>query len=133
MKMLLDTSFLLSAMRHKIDISSELMKFGKATLYVIDLVVKELESFKDGRGRKAVDSRMSLRFLDQEGAHVIKTGGAHTDSEIVTYATNRKMTVCTVDGPLKRTLVRRGALVITIRQGRYLVRVPSAKRARERG
>ena len=127
MKMLLDTSFLLFAMRKKIDIVSELMKFGKASLYVLDLVVKELESFTTGRGKKAVDSKLSLGFLKQEGVHVIITGGGQTDQEIVTYATNRKMSVCTVDGQLKRTLVRRGASVITIRQGRYMVKIPHHK------
>jgi rRNA-processing protein FCF1 len=123
MKILLDTSFLISAMRGRIDIMPELMKFGKPYLYVLDLVVKELESFAAGRGRQAANSRLSLRFIDEEGVHIIKTAGGNTDSKIVTYATNRKMAVCTVDRSLKRTLRRRGTKVITIRQGKYLVQV----------
>ena len=112
-------------MRNKIDLMPELMKFGRASLFVLDLVVQELESFADGRGRKAVDSRSSLQFILEQGVHVIRTNGGQTDNQIVTYATNRKMAVCTVDRRLKTTLVRRGAKVITIRQGKYLVLVPS--------
>lgn len=121
MKMLLDTSFLITAMRGKIDIMGELRKFGKPSLNVLDLVVEELESFSTGRSKRAVDSRLSLGFIKESDVHVIKTRGGHTDSKIITYATNRKMAVCTVDKQLKETLLRRGAKVITIRQGRYLV------------
>lgn len=124
MKILLDTSFLITAMRGKMDIMDELRKFGKPALFVLDLVVKELESFSTERGRRAVDSRLSLGFIKKSGVHIIKTsGGGHTDGKIITYATNRKMAVCTMDRKLKDTLLRRGAKVITIRQGKYLVLV----------
>ena len=123
MKILLDTSFLITAMRGKIDIMDELRKFGKPSLHVLDLVVKELESFSTGRSKRAVDSRLSLGFIERSGVHIIKTMGGHTDMNIITYATNRKMAVCTMDRQLKETLLRRGAKVITIRQGKYLVLV----------
>jgi rRNA-processing protein FCF1 len=125
MKILLDTSFLISAMRSKMDILGELRKFGRPELYVLDLVVGELESFAKGRGRKAINSRLSLKFLDQENAVIIKTMGGQTDRKIVSYATNRKMAVCTVDRRLKLTLVRRGTNVISIRQRKYLVLMPA--------
>ncbi|MBN2330246.1 MAG: hypothetical protein JXC85_00350 [Candidatus Aenigmarchaeota archaeon] len=122
MKMLLDTSFLITAMRGKMDITGELRKFGQPSLHVLDLVIKELESFSTGRGGKAVLSRLSLAFIGKSGVHVIKTrGGGHTDRKIITYATNRKMAVCTMDKQLKETLLRRGTKVISIRQGRYPV------------
>ncbi len=129
MKILLDTSFIMSAMGSRIDIIPELRKFGSPALYVLNLVVQELESLAAGRGRKAMNSRLSLRFVEREGVHIIKTSGGQTDSKIVTYATNRKMVVCTVDRVLKRTLLRRGAKVITIRQGKYLVLVQTRQRA----
>jgi rRNA-processing protein FCF1 len=128
MKMLLDTSFIISATKGRLDIVEELRKFGRPSLYVLDLVVKELESFSTGRGKRALDSRMSLRFIEQNGVHVIRTRGGHTDRKIVTYATNRGMAVCTVDRQLKETLLRRGAKVITIRQGKYLVLAMALKR-----
>jgi rRNA-processing protein FCF1 len=121
MRMLLDTSFLITAMKGKMDILDELRKFGKPTLNVLDLVVKELESFSGGGSRRAIDSRLSLKFIEDSDIHVIKTRGGHTDNKIITYATNRKMVVCTMDKKLKETLLRRGAKVITIRQGKYLV------------
>jgi len=125
MKILLDTSFLISAMLSKMDILGELRKFGRPELYVLDLVVGELESFVKGRGKKAINSRLSLKFLDHENVVIIKTIGGQTDRKIVSYATNRKMAVCTVDRRLKLTLLRRGTNVISIRQRKYLVLMPA--------
>ncbi len=130
MKILLDTSFIISAVRGRIDILAELRKFGRPSLHVLDLVVKELESFSSGRSKKAADSRLSLSFILENGVHVIRTRGGHTDRKIVTYAANRGMAVCTVDRQLKETLLRRGAKVITIRQGKYLVLAQARQRGR---
>jgi rRNA-processing protein FCF1 len=124
MRLILDTSFLMNAMEGKIDIMSELRKFGEPKLSTLDLVVKELEGFSVGRGRNARNAKLSLGFIKNEGVRVIKAGGKNTDNNIVSYAGNRKMDVCTTDAELKKTLMRRGVGVVTIRQGRYLVKPP---------
>ena len=122
MKILLDTSFLISAMKNKIDIVSELRRFGEPKLHVINLVLDELLGFSAGASIKARNARLSLQFIEREGVRIINASGKNTDRNIVRYAGNRRMAVCTIDSDLKKTLLRRGASVITIRQGRYLVR-----------
>ena len=123
MDFLLDTSFLVCAMDGKIDIRSELSKFGRPCLFVLDLVVKELERLGESNGRDATNAKLSLLFLKRERAAVIKAGSGNTDRKILEYSLNRNMTVCTVDKELKDRLSRGGMGVITIRQGKFLVRV----------
>ena len=122
MNILLDTSFLMHAAAAKIDIMTELRKFGEPRLYTLNLVVDELGGFSPGRTRKAMSARIALKFIEEEAVRVIKAGGKNTDRNIVRYAGNRKLTVCTTDRELKKTLRRRGVSVITIRQGSYLVK-----------
>lgn len=130
MKFLIDTSFIVSATGSKIDVVTELRKFGKPEMYVLDLVIQELEKLSSGRGKKAKDSRLSLAILGKVGVNVIKTRPGNTDRKIMTYALNRDMTVCTIDAKLKRTLLKRGAKVVIIRQGKYLVFAPPKKQLR---
>jgi rRNA-processing protein FCF1 len=123
MEFLLDTSFLVSAMENKIDIVAELRKFGRPSLYVLDLVVKELENLSGGKGEDAASARLALSFLGKRGqVSVIRASKGNTDRKIIEYSLNRNMAVCTLDRELKESLARGGIEVITIRQGRYLVR-----------
>ena len=130
MKVMLDTSFLLAAMEGKIDIVSELQKFDRPELYVLDLVMKELKSFSAGRSRKAFFSRLSLDFIQKSGTEIVKTVRGQTDRRIVSYAINHEMWVCTMDAAMKKMLRKRGVPVITIRQGRYLVNIHQLSQAR---
>jgi rRNA-processing protein FCF1 len=129
MKVLFDTSFLVSAMEFKIDLVSELMKFGKPEMFVLDLVRRELVVLSEGRGRTGRDARLSLMFIEAAGVGEIKTGfTGHTDRKMMTYALNRQMAVCTIDLRFKKSLVKRGVRVITIRQRKFLALVPPAQR-----
>lgn len=122
MDILLDTSFLMSVMQGKIDIMPELRKFGKPKLFVLDLVIKELESLSSAGGQDGTAARLALTFLKREAVEVIEAGKGHTDRKIVEYSMDRDMVVCTIDKELKDRLLMGGMEVITIRQGKYFVR-----------
>lgn len=128
MKFLLDTNFLITAYENKIDIISELLKFGKPELCVIDLVIKELERFSTDKSKRSLHSRLSLKFIKNESVETIKTKGGHTDKKIVLKALNKKMVVCTNDKKLKESLLKKGIEVVTIRQNRYFVKIIPKKR-----
>jgi rRNA-processing protein FCF1 len=130
MKILFDTSFLVSAMKFKIDIIPELMKFGKPEMFVLDMVVRELAELAKGRGKDGINSRLSIGFIEREHVGVMKTHPGYTDRKIITYALNRDMAVCTVDGSLKKMLLKRGAKVIIIMQGKYLTLAPNFQKRR---
>ncbi len=122
MDVLLDTSFMVTAFADRIDVSAELLKFGRPKLFVLDLVVGELEKLAGGNGKDAAAARMSLDYIKRRHAAVIRTKPGNTDKRIIEYSLNRNMTVCTVDAELRDSLRRGGMEVITIRQGKYLVR-----------
>jgi rRNA-processing protein FCF1 len=122
MDFLLDTSFLVSSMGNRIEVTAELRKFGVPVLYVLDLVIEELEKLSARRGKDAVSARLALEFLKRENAAVIRVRKGNTDRKIIECSVKSNMTVCTMDKGLKEKLRRKGAGVIAIRQGRYLVR-----------
>lgn len=121
MKVLLDTSFLVAVIENKIDMVMELKKFGKPELVVLDLVVNELKSLSEGRGKDSTNARLALQVLGKEMVNVLNAGEGNTDRKIAEYAERMDMTVCTIDRKLKDSLREKGAKVITIRQKRYLV------------
>jgi rRNA-processing protein FCF1 len=119
MKVLLDTSFLVAAVDNKIDLRLELSKFGRPEMHVLDLVQGELKKLSEGRGKDAANARVALQFLGRRMVKVVRAGEGSTDRKL---AEKRGFAVCTIDRKLKDSLMRKGAAVITIRQGRYLVR-----------
>jgi rRNA-processing protein FCF1 len=122
MDFLLDTSFLVAAMEGKMDLMDELRKFGRPKLFVLDLVLSELSMLAERRGKNGIGARLSLDFLKREYAEVIKAKSGNTDLKIIEYSMDRDMMVCTIDKNLKDRLLAGGMSVITIRQGKYLVR-----------
>jgi uncharacterized protein len=122
MDFLLDTSFLVAAIESKMDLMDELRKFGRPKLFVLDLVISELSMLAKGRGKDGIGARLGLDFLRRECAEVIKAGSGNTDMKIIEYSMDRDMMVCTIDKGLKDRLLSGGMSVITIRQGKYLIR-----------
>jgi rRNA-processing protein FCF1 len=122
MKVLLDTSFLVAVMEMKIDLVHELRKFGSPELHVIDLVVNELKRLSEGKGKAAKNANLALQFLGRRMVRVIRAGEGSTDRKLAECAEKDGSAVCTIDRKLKDSLLKKGIPVITIRQGRYLVR-----------
>ncbi len=122
MMVLLDTSFLVTVMEKKIDLFHELRKFGNPEMHVLDLVQDELEKLSTGRGKDAGNARVALQFLGRKRIGIVRAGEGNTDRMLIEYAEKEGFAVCTIDRKLKDSLLNRGVVVITIRQGRYLVR-----------
>ncbi len=120
MKFLLDTSFLMTAAAFRIDIEDGLRRFGKPELFVLGLVLGELDELAKGRGRDGIHARVSLKLLESLGATVIRTRAAHTDTVMVRQAVMKGMAVCTADRKLKETLLRKGVCVVDIRRKKIL-------------
>jgi rRNA-processing protein FCF1 len=121
MKVLLDTSFMIAVMESKIDLNSELKKFGNPELIVLDLVVNELKKLSEGRGKDSKNAKLALQFLGRKMVDVLKAGEGNTDRKLTEYAQKRGMAVCTIDKKLKASLLKKKLKAITIRQKRYLV------------
>ena len=119
MKFLLDTNFLLAQGEFKLDIFSELKKFGLPELYTLDLVVEEIKFLAGGKGRDARNSKLALRMIEEKNIKILKSEMEKTDFELERLS-KEGYVVCTQDKKLAKRLVRAGNKVISVRQKRYL-------------
>ncbi len=120
MKIILDTNFLLIPGKFKVDVFSELERFGKPELFTLDLVVSELEKLSKGRGKDAGNAKLGLELVKKNKVKTIKSSGKNTDSEIERLAAEEDYIVCTQDRELIEKLKREGIQIIHLRQKRYL-------------
>lgn len=120
MKFLLDTSFLISALRFKVDILSELMKFGKPELYTLHSVVSELAKISSSSGKNGKNALLALSFVNKKVKIIEDVNRTNTDESIIKIAKDKEFIVCTQDSELKKKLKKIGVSIITIRQKKYL-------------
>lgn len=111
MKILLDTSFLITTFKNKIRWEEELR--GEE-LYVLDGVIKELERLK----KEKKEINLILELLKKNKVRVIKGKKEKVDDALIE---ERDYAVATQDKELKKRL--KGRKIISIRQGKYLMRV----------
>jgi len=109
---LLDTNFLVIPYQFKVDIYSELRKFGDPDMYTVGPVLQELSKLKNGNE--------AFRLYMIKGGKVIETGGTIADDEIVKMAKDGAYVVCTQDIKLQERLKEHGVKIVFLRQQRYL-------------
>ncbi len=112
----LDTCFILTALKFKIDIESELKRIleEKFQIFYIDKTLNELKN-------KPLE-KLSLEILKKLNAKPIKTDSEkNVDSLLIAHTVdNPEDLIATQDKRLKEKLKKRNARIITIRQKRYL-------------
>ena len=119
MKILLDTNFLMIPGKFKVDVFSELHKFGRTEIFTLSLVVEELEHISKGKGKDAGNAKLALGLIKKKGIKILKAGG-ETDSEIERIAAEEDFIVCTQDKELIKKLKMENVQIIHLRQKKYL-------------
>ena len=119
MKFLLDTNFLMIPGKFKVDVFSELEKFGKPELYTVSAVVRELEKLSKSGGDKP-HAKLGLELLRKKGVEVLQTDGYDADMELERTAVEEDFVVCTQDKELIKRLKKEEIRVISLRQKKYL-------------
>ncbi|MDP2717596.1 MAG: hypothetical protein Q8P02_02540 [Candidatus Micrarchaeota archaeon] len=115
MDILLDTNFLIGAMKRKIDVRAQLEeKFENVAFFVPSRVPEEMDLIPL-RERKLAKTLMAALC-----PIVVQTQG-HTDDAIVREAQKRGMAVATQDLSLKKRLKRLNLPIITLSQNRVIV------------
>jgi len=110
-KFLLDTSFILTCVKQKIDFFDELL--GEQIL-IPEQVIQEL------RRLKTSDSELALKILDKKKFKKIDIGKGHVDKRIIKYAReNPEIIVATLDKEIKnktknKNLIIRGKMKLEI-------------------
>lgn len=119
MKFLLDANFLMIPGKFKVDVFSELMRFGKPELYTLDLVVQELEKKAAGKGKDARHAKLALTLVERKYIGILPAKGK-ADQEIERIAAEQNMIVCTQDRELIKKLKAEEVPVISLRQKKRL-------------
>lgn len=112
-KAILDTSFILTCVKQKIDFLDEIKFMGIKVLIpeeVLDEVRKIMKSGKKLHFRE--NAKLALKILNKNGFKKIRLGTTHVDKGLVNFAEkNKDVIVATLDRELKKK-IKKPKLVI---------------------
>jgi len=110
MKILLDTSFLISAIKYKIDFLNELKGHE---LVILEPIKIELEKLIKGKKKGNLEAKIALELIEKNKIKIKKTDIKEADDALA----NENEIVATQDKELKKRLKK----IITIRQKKFLI------------
>ena len=112
-KIILDTDFLITAIKYKIDLFSELNRLCdfKKEVFIVDKTVEELKN--------KPQEKLIREIIREKHIKVIKTENNKNVDDLLLEL--EKTIVCTQDLELKKKIKKQGRKVITIRQKKYLI------------
>jgi rRNA-processing protein FCF1 len=126
MKILIDTNFVLTCVKQKIDFSNlaEELFDEKIEWLVPQDVLNELGVLKDRKGMKVADrtaAKTSFEILEKIGAKVVELGGKNpnVDIKIVNYILDKEIILATLDRNLKGRVKNQ---ILTIR-GKKMIEI----------
>ena len=127
-KIILDTNFLVSAIRFKIDIFSELQRICdfKYIVYIVEGTINELEKLVEtGKPKDTISAKISLELIKKKKIKIIKTLSKNkrvknVDLLILNLIKKGDFIVATQDKELKREIRKKGVPIIVLRQRKYL-------------
>lgn len=97
---ILDTNFILSCIRNKIDFFEEIPLMGIGII-IPEEVILEIEKFKD----KKTEANIALILLNKNKFEKISFGKGHVDKKIINYAKeNPRIIVATLDKDIKKKI-----------------------------
>ena len=112
-KAVLDTNFILSCVKQKIDFLDEI-KFMGMEILIPEEVLKEVEKIRDS-GKKLhfrENATLALKILDRKEFKKITLGTEDVDKGLVNFAENNKdAIIATLDGEIKKK-IKKPKLVI---------------------
>jgi len=122
MKILLDTNFVVSCVKQKIDfinLAEELFD-EKIEWVVLEGVLEELKKISERAGEKIKDrkaAKFGIEIIKNADIKIIKSKCKNVDDAIIDYAANKKIVIATLDKQLKKRVKNK---ILTIRKGKTL-------------
>jgi rRNA-processing protein FCF1 len=116
MKILLDTNFLVTSVKFKIDIFLELK--GNE-LFVTEPVLDELAKIARKKGKDSTAAKMSLEMIKEKNLKVLESKEKEADMSLLDYG-KKGYVVATQDKKLREKLRKAGTRIIYIRQKKYV-------------
>jgi len=127
-KIIIDTNFLVSTIRFKIDLFSELQRICdfKYTTCIVDGIIDELEKLAEtGKQKDKIAARISLELIKKKKVKIIRIPTKNkrvknVDLLILNLIKEGNFIVATQDKELKREIKKKRVPLIVLRQKRYL-------------
>lgn len=113
-KAVLDTNFLISAVKWKVDFFGQMAEYK---LYLVPAVVDELNKLSEGRGKDARDARIALELAERLSPLPIE---GRADPALLAAA-KEGYAVATQDIELRKKVEAAGGTVCYIRQKKLVV------------
>ena len=117
MKIILDTNFLIDAIRFKIDIFSELAGYD---LYILDSIVNELKIVEKRGTSESNLAKLALKLLSTKDLKALKPIERKTDESLLAYS-QQNYAIATQDSLLRHLIKEKKGKLVYIRQGKYVV------------
>ncbi len=116
-KIILDTNFLLTALKFKVDIFSEINRICDFNykIFVLDKNLDELKNIK------VKESKLALALILSKNLNIIKTKKDKNVDNLILDLANNDYIVATQDKLLKQKLKQKNIKIITLRQKKYLI------------
>ena len=127
-KIILDTNFLMIPLQFRVDIFSELERICHFNyeLCIYEGSADELKNImKAGSGRDKAAAKLALQLIRTKNIKTIKSDEKYIDLAILNDA-GKDSIIATLDIPLKKRLLEKGASVVILRQKKYLKLVGKA-------
>jgi uncharacterized protein len=105
-KTLLDTNFILTCVKQKIDFFEEIKLMGMQIL-IPNQVINEIKKIENSMQKQEVriNARLALKILEKNKYKKIDLGKGHVDKKIINYVKNKKdIVVATLDKELKNKI-----------------------------
>ena len=127
-KIIIDTNFLVSIVRFKVDLFSELQRICdfKYTVCILKGIINELEKLAEtGKPKDKIAAMISLELIKKKKIKIIKTPSKNkrvknVDLLILNLIKKGNFIVATQDKELKREIRKKGVSIIALRQKKYL-------------
>lgn len=116
MRILLDTNFLISAVKFKVDIWQALRGYE---LFILDVVLEELEKLAKGRSKDAQFAKAALQIAATKDLKILHAKEKSTDIALLEHS--KAYAIATQDIELKEKIKAAGGKVIFIRQRKYVM------------
>jgi len=114
-RIVLDTSFLISAVKFRIDVGGALAELAGAELIISERAIEELSAIASSARRSAPHARVALSILSKLPIHIVPTSQPVDDWILENAARDPAVVVATVDRGLRRKLSNLNVRVLTVR------------------
>ena len=115
MKVVMDTSFLITSVKFKIDFFTEL---SGNKLFVPDKVIEELKYLSKNKGKKGTNAKVALKIIKSRRIDVLEADN-NVDDSLVSFG-REGYAIATQDIKLKRKLKKENVKLIYVKQKKYV-------------